>query len=152
MKKLVTYFSASGVTAEKAQALAKIIGADIHEIAPAERYTVEDLNWTNKKSRSSVEMKDAASRPALLEKTTDLAGYDTVYIGFPIWWYTAPHIINSFIESSDLTGKRIVLFATSGGSNIKKAMEDLRQAYPQLNIVGGKMLNGAVSGDIDDGR
>ena len=122
MKKLVTYFSASGVTAEKAQALAKAIGADIHEIAPVERYTAEDLNWTNKKSRSSVEMKDAASRPALLEKTVDLSG------------------------------KRIVLFATSGGSNIKKAMEDLRQAYPQLNIVGGKMLNGAVSGDIDDGR
>ena len=152
MKKLVTYFSASGVTEEKGKALAKAIGADVHEIAPAARYTTEDLNWTNKKSRSSVEMEDADSRPELAEKETDLSAYDTVYIGFPIWWYTAPHIINSFIESSDLTGKRIVLFATSGGSNIKKAMEDLRQAYPQLNIVGGKMLNGAVSGDIDDGR
>ncbi|WP_295165310.1 flavodoxin [Selenomonas sp. F0473] len=97
-------------------------------------------------------MADAQSRPALLEQTTNLSAYDTSYIGFLIWWYTAPHIINSFVESNDLTGKRIVLFATSGGSNIKKAMEDLRQAYPQLNIVGGKMLNGAVSGDIDDGR
>ena len=152
MKKLVTYFSASGVTAEKGQALAKVIGAEVHEIAPAERYTADDLNWTNKKSRSSVEMVDEKSRPALLEKTTDLAAYDTIYIGFPIWWYTAPHIINSFIESNDLAGKRILLFATSAGSNIQKALDDLRAAYPALHIVGGKMLNGAVSGDIDDGQ
>ena len=152
MKKLVTYFSASGVTAEKGQALAKAIGATVHEIVPAERYTADDLNWTNKKSRSSVEMADEKSRPALLKKTTDLAAYDTIYIGFPIWWYTAPHIINTFIESNDLAGKRILLFATSEGSNIQKALDDLRAAYPSLHIAGGKMLNGAVSGDIDDGQ
>ena len=151
MSKLVAGFSASGVTEEKGKALAKAIGADVHEIAPAARYTTEDLNWTNKKSRSSVEMEDADSRPELAEKETDLSAYDTVYIGFPIWWYTAPHIINSFIESNDLAGKKVVLFATSGGSSIDKAVTDLRRAYPALNIAGGRLLNGKVTGDIAAG-
>lgn len=97
-------------------------------------------------------MADAQSRPALLEQTTDLSAYDTIYIGFLIWRYTAPHIINSFVESNDLAGKRIVLFATSAGSNIQKALNDLRAAYPALHIVGGKMLNGAMPGDIDNGQ
>lgn len=95
-------------------------------------------------------MADAQSRPALLEQTTNLSAYDTSYIGFLIWWYTAPHIINSFVESNDLAGKRIVLFAISAGSTIQKALDDLSAAYPVLHIVGGKMLNGAVSGDIDN--
>ena len=151
MSKLVAWFSASGVTEEKGKALAKSIGADVHEIAPAARYTTEDLNWTNKKSRSSVEMEDAASRPELAEKETDLSAYDTVYIGFPIWWYTAPHIINTFIESNDFAGKKVVLFATSGGSSIDKAVTDLRRAYPALNIAGGRLLNGKVTGDIAAG-
>ena len=151
MSKLVAWFSTSGVTEEKGKALAKSIGADVHEIAPAARYTTEDLNWTNKKSRSSVEMEDADSRPELAEKETDLSAYDTVYIGFPIWWYTAPHIINTFIESNDFAGKKVVLFATSGGSSIDKAVADLRRAYPALNIAGGKLLNGKVTGDIAAG-
>lgn len=151
MSKLVAWFSASGVTEKKGKALAKSIGADVHEIAPAARYTTEDLNWTNKKSRSSVEMEDADSRPELAEKETDLSAYDTVYIGFPIWWYTAPHIINTFIESNDFAGKKVVLFATSGGSSIDKAVADLRRAYPALNIAGGKLLNGKVTGDIAAG-
>lgn len=151
MSKLVAWFSASGVTEKKGKALAKSIGADVHEIAPAARYTVGDLNWSNKESRSSVEMEDAASRPELAEKETDLSAYDTVYIGFPIWWYTAPHIINSFIESNDLAGKKVVLFATSGGSSIDKAVTDLRCAYPALNIAGGRLLNGKVTGDIAAG-
>lgn len=151
MSKLVAWFSASGVTEKKGKALAKSIGADVHEIAPAARYTTEDLNWTNKKSRSSVEMEDADSRPELAEKETDLSAYDTVYIGFPIWWYTAPHIINTFIESNDFAGKKVVLFATSGGSSIDKAVADLRRAYPALNIARGKLLNGKVTGDIAAG-
>ena len=96
-------------------------------------------------------MEDAASRPELAEKETDLSAYDTVYIGFPIWWYTAPHIINTFIESNDFAGKKVVLFATSGGSSIDKAVADLRRAYPALNIARGKLLNGKVTGDIAAG-
>lgn len=148
MSKLVAYFSASGVTAGKARQLAEIAGADLHEIAPAVPYTAADLNWMDKKSRSTVEMRDDASRPELAEKTTDLTAYDTVYIGFPIWWYTAPHIIRSFIESNDLKGKKIVLFATSGGSTLKKALKQFKKDYPDLDFVGGEMLNGPVTRDI----
>lgn len=148
MAKLVAYFSASGVTAKKAEELANVIGADIHEIAPAVKYTGADLDWTNPQARSTVESKDPQSRPALAETKTDLTKYDTVYIGFPIWWYTAPHIINSFLESNDLSGKKIVLFATSGGSSIDKAVKDLQAAYPSLQISGGKLVNGKITGDI----
>lgn len=140
-KTLVAYFSASGVTAKKAKKLAGELGADLHEIAPAVAYTSADLNWQDKQARSTVEMNDKSSRPELAEKTFDAVAYDTVYIGFPIWWYTAPTIVNSFIESGDFSGKEIHLFATSGGSNIKKALSDLKQAYPTLNIVDGKMAN-----------
>lgn len=148
MSKLVAYFSASGVTEAKAKELAKIVGADLYEIAPAVPYTRADLNWMNKKSRSSVEMKDSSSRPALAETEHDFSAYDEVYIGFPIWWYTAPTIINTFIETFDLSGKRIVFFATSGGSGIDRAVNDLRNQYPSLNIAGGKLLNRKVTGDI----
>lgn len=147
-KKLVAYFSASGVTARKAEQLAKVIGADLYEIAPQEKYTSADLDWTNKQARSTVEMDNPSSRPALKEAHPDVSAYDTVYIGFPIWWYTAPHIINSFLEAADLSGKTIVLFATSGGSSIDRAVKDLKKAYPKLQIKGGKLVNGKITGDI----
>lgn len=148
MKKLVTYFSASGVTRRKSEALAKVIGADLHEIAPAESYTDADLDWTNKRSRSTVEMQDPSSRPALKEPKTDLSAYDTVYIGFPIWWGVAPHAVNTFFESNDLAGKQLVIFATSGGSGLSPAVHDLQKRYPTLQIVSGKLLNGSVTGDL----
>lgn len=141
MKTLVAYFSASGVTARRARQLASELGADLHEIAPAERYSRADLDWMDKKARSTVESRDPSSRPELAEKTFDASGYDEVYIGFPIWWYTAPRIINSFLESGDFSGKKIHLFATSGGSNIKKAVKDLQKEYPSLDIEDGRMMN-----------
>lgn len=141
MKTLVAYFSASGVTARKAQQLASELGADLYEIAPAERYSRADLDWMDKKARSTVESKDPSSRPELAEKNFDASGYDEVYIGFPIWWYTAPRIINSFLESGDFSGKKIHLFATSDGSNIKKAVKDLQKEYPSLDIADGRMMN-----------
>ena len=148
MSKLAAYFSASGVTEAKAKELAKAIGADLYEIAPAVRYTNADLNWMDRKSRSSVEMSDKSSRPALAETEHDFSAYDVIYIGFPIWWYTAPTIINTFLETFDFSGKKIVLFATSGGSGIDRAVRDMQKQYPALNIAGGKLLNGKVTGDI----
>lgn len=148
MKKLVAYFSASGVTRRKSEALAKVIGADLHEIAPVESYTDADLDWTNKRSRSTVEMQDPSSRPALKEPKTDLSAYDTVYIGFPIWWGVAPHAVNAFIESNDLAGKQLVIFATSGGSGLSPAVHDLQKRYPSLQIISGKLLNGSVTGGL----
>ncbi len=148
MSKLVAYFSASGRTEKKAKELASVVGADLYEIAPAEPYTRADLNWMDKKSRSSIEMNNRVYRPALAEPSPDLSEYDTVYIGFPIWWYTAPTIINSFLESTDFFGKRIVLFATSGGSGIEKALKELSAEYPDMQFAGAKLLNGRVTEDI----
>ena len=148
MSKLVAYFSASGVTEARAKELANLIGADLYEIDPEVPYTKADLNWMNRKSRSSVEMKDKTSRPALAETGHDFSAYDEIYVGFPIWWYTAPTIINTFLETFDFTGKKIVFFATSGGSSISRAVGDLTKQYPNLNITGGKLLNGRVTGDI----
>lgn len=148
MNKLVAYYSASGVTARAANALASEVGADVYEIVPAEKYTDADLDWTNRKSRSTLEMRDPSSRPELAEKSTDLKQYDTVYIGFPIWWGVAPRVINTFIENNDLSGKKIGIFATSGGSGIGAAVKDLQNKYPELDIRGGKLLNGSVKGDI----
>lgn len=145
MSTVVTYFSASGVTRNKAQQLAKVAKADLYEIKPAVAYTSADLNWMDKKSRSTLESQDPSSRPALADKKPNLDKYDTVYIGFPIWWYIAPKIINTFIEAANLTGKKIYLFATSGGSGIDKSIKDLKAQYKNLNIVGGKMLNGKVT-------
>lgn len=148
MKKLVAYFSASGVTEKAAKQLAAIAGADLHEIAPAQVYTKEDLDWTNKQSRSTLEMTDPASRPELAEKKTDLSAYDVVYIGFPIWWGVAPHAVNTFIESNDLSGKKLVIFATSGGSGLAYAVDSLKKQYPGLAIQSGKLLNGNVTEDL----
>ena len=141
-KKLVAYFSASGTTARVADNLAKAAGADLYEIKPAVSYTKEDLNWMNKKSRSSVEMRDNSSRPALADTDADIAAYDTIFIGFPIWWYIAPTIINTFLEVYDFSGKKIVLFATSGGSGFGKAVDSLQPSAPDAEIIAGEILNG----------
>ena len=124
-KKLVAYFSASGVTAKVAETLAEAIGADIFEIEPKVPYTEVDLNWMDKKARSTIEMNDPSSRPEIAIKRDNMKDYDTIFVGFPIWWYVAPTIINTFLESYDLSGKTIIPFATSGGSDIGKTNERL---------------------------
>lgn len=144
-KTLVTYFSASGVTQGVAQTLAKAIGADLFEITPTEKYSNADLDWTNKKSRSTLEMKDAKSRVAIAGKVDNMSQYDTIFIGFPIWWGTAPHIIESFLESYNLEGKVIVPFATSGGSPMGNTVNDLKPSAPKATWLAGKMLNGQQS-------
>lgn len=141
-KTLVAYFSASGVTAKAAKALARAAGADLYEIRPAVPYTQADLDWTNKKSRSSVEMNDLSFRPALADRDADVAGHDVILLGFPIWWYVAPTIINTFLENYDFSGKTVVLFATSGGSGIGKAVTGLQGSAPGAVIKEGRMLNG----------
>ncbi|NMP38562.1 MAG: flavodoxin [Clostridiales bacterium] len=150
-KKLVAYFSASGVTAKAAQRLAAAVSADIHEIKPEVPYTAADLDWTNKKSRSTLEMQDKGSRPALAEKHFDASGYDVIYIGFPVWWYVAPTIINSFLESGDFSGKTIVLFATSGGSGLGKSAEQLKPSVSaSTRLISGKVLNRATDSEIEE--
>ena len=142
MKKvLVAYFSASGVTKGVAQQLAEVTGGTLHEIKPAQPYTDADLDWHNKQSRSSVEMQDKSSRPAITDKLKNMQDYDIIYVGFPIWWYTCPTIINTFMEAYDFQGKTVIPFATSGGSSIKKSNADLKAAYPQLNWKECKLLN-----------
>ena len=141
-KILVAYFSASGVTAKAAKNLAEAAGAELFEIRPTVPYTQADLDWHDDNSRSSVEMRDASSRPEIAEKVADMGKYDVIFLGFPIWWYVAPHIINTFLESYDLSGKKIVLFATSGGSGFGKTVEGLKQSYPGAAVTEGKLLNG----------
>ncbi len=127
-KTLVAYFSASGVTAKVAEKLAAAIGADLHEIVPAEKYTDADLNWMDKQSRSSVEMNDKSFRPAVANKVADMDQYDKIFVGFPIWWYVAPTIINTFLEGYDLTGKIVIPFATSGSSQMGNTNEELKDS------------------------
>ena len=141
---LVAYFSASGVTKSVAEKIADENGYDILEIVPQEIYTPADLDWTDKNSRSTIEMNDKSFRPPIAE-SCDVSGYDTVVIGFPVWWYTAPSIINTFIESVDLTGKTIKAFCTSGGSGIDKCVSDLKVAYPELDFAKGMRFTGDVS-------
>lgn len=145
MNALVAYFSATGTTAKAAKALAKAAGADLYEIRPAVPYTSADLNWTDKGSRSSVEMNDKHSRPALADTDASIAGHDVIFLGFPIWWYVAPTIINTFLESYDFTGKTVVLFATSGGSGLGRSAAGLRPSAPGARIVDGRLLNGRLS-------
>ena len=149
-KTLVAYFSASGVTKGVAQQLAEVTGADLHEIKPEQPYTEADLDWHNKQSRSSVEMQDKSSRPAITGKLENMADYEVIYVGFPIWWYTCPTIVNTFMEAYDFKGKTAIPFATSGGSNIDKACEDLKAAYPDVNWKEGKLLNGITKKDLED--
>ena len=139
-KKLVAYFSASGVTAKAAGKLAKAADADLFEIKPVQPYTRADLDWMNKKSRSSIEMADKSSRPEIAEKVSNMADYDVIFVGFPIWWYVAPTIINTFLEQYDLSGKKIVLFATSGGSDIGKTNERLAPSCKGAKLVDGKVF------------
>lgn len=142
-KKLVAYFSASGVTADAAKKVAQAAGADLYEIRPEVPYTKEDLDWQNKQSRSSVEMSDKSSRPALADKDAKADEYDVIFLGFPVWWYTAPTIINTFLESYDLAGKTIILFATSGSTGFDKSAGDLKVSVADSTVIReGKIIHG----------
>ncbi len=147
-KILVAYFSASGVTKRAASLLAKAANAELFEIEPKVPYTAADLDWTDKKSRSTVEMADPSSRPEIKSRVADMDAFDVVFLGFPIWWYTAPTIIKTFLESYDFTGKLIVLFATSGGSGLGKTEGDLKPCAPKAFFQGGKLLNGASEASL----
>ena len=147
-KILVAYFSASGTTKRAASLLAKATDADLFAIEPKTPYTAADLDWTDKKSRSSVEMADPSSRPEIASRIEKFATYDAIFIGFPVWWYTAPTIIKTFLESYDFTGKKIVLFATSGGSGLGKTESALKPCAPNAVWKGGKLLNGASEASL----
>jgi len=142
-KKVVAYFSASGKTAKVAGMLADAVGADIHEIRPKFPYSKADLNWMDKKSRSTIEMNNKTFRPEIEHSDLNMEAYDVVFLGFPIWWYVAPTIINTFLESYDFSSKKIILFATSGSSGFGKTVEELRVSVPtSCEIIEGKLLNG----------
>jgi len=143
---LVAYFSATGVTKRKAMKLAKTLDADIYEIIPEVPYTKDDLNWMNSQSRSSKEMSDKSYRPEMAENELNIHNYDTIYLGFPIWWYVAPTIINTFLEKYDFAGKKIITFATSGGSGFGKTLDELRVSLPEATTV----IQGVVVKTEDD--
>lgn len=144
-KTLIAYFSASGVTARAAKEMADGLGADLYEIRPEEPYTAADLDWTDKGSRSTREMTDPACRPAIAGPAADLTQYGTVFLGFPVWWYVEPRIIDTFLESHDLSGKTVIPFATSGGSGIAKAEQSLHRCCPQANWKPGKLVNSGAA-------
>mgnify|MGYP000869327124 CR=1 FL=1 len=145
-KKLVAYFSASGNTGKVAKVLAEAVGADLYEIKPEVPYTQADLNWRDKNARSTIEMNDKSSRPTIADKDANVGAYDVVFIGFPIWWYVAPTIINTFLESYDFAGKTIVLFATSGSSGFGKTVDNLKGGVPASTVIKeGGVLNGRQS-------
>ena len=145
-KKLVAFFSASGVTANAAKLLAEAAGADLYEITPKVPYTKADLDWQDKGSRSSVEMSDKSSRPELADSDAKVQDYDVVFVGFPIWWYVAPTIINTFLEKYDFSGKTIILFATSGSSGFGNTAENLKVSLSDTAVIReGKLLNGKQS-------
>lgn len=146
-KTLVAYFSASGVTKKAGSSLAAAIGADLYEIRPAVPYTDIDLNWKDKRSRSSMEMNNFSSRPELADRDINLASYDRIFLGFPIWWYTAPRIVQSFLESYDFTGKTIILFATSGGSGFGRTAENLAPSCPGAVIREGQIMRRNISAE-----
>lgn len=149
-KKLVAYFSARGTTKEVAETIAKAAGADICEIIPKVKYTEADLNWMDKKSRSSIESNDKSSRPEIVKKDINMVEYDEILLGFPIWWYVAPTIVNTFLEAYDFAGKNIVLFATSGGSGFGNTVKELQPSVPQAVIIEGKLLNGMSKQEISN--
>ena len=142
-KTLIAYFSASGVTARAAKEMANAIGADLYEIQPTEPYTSADLDWMDRKSRSTVEMNDPACRPAIGSPVEHMEQYDTVFVGFPIWWYVEPRIVDTFLESYDFSGKTLIPFATSGGSGISKAEKSLQAHCPKADWKKGQLLNGS---------
>lgn len=149
-KVLVAYFSASGVTAGVAKQLAEVTGGELHQIQPEQPYTDADLDWRDKQSRSTLEMQDKTSRPAIINKLDSISQYDIIFVGFPIWWGTAPTIVNTFMESYDFSGKTVVLFATSGGSGIEQADKDFSEAYPNVNWKEGKLLNSPSRQDLEE--
>ncbi len=137
---LIAYFSASGVTKNAAKKLSEEVSGTLYEIVPKELYTDEDLNWRNENSRSSIEIKDLNCRPEIEEINTNIDKYDTIYIGFPIWWGIAPNVVKTFLDKIDLTNKKIIVFCTSGGSSLQPAVDDLIKTYPNANIVAGKRM------------
>ena len=149
-KKLVAFFSASGTTKKVAQMIAEKAKADLFEIEPKIPYTKADLDWMNKKSRSSVEMSDKKYRPEIMEKEIDMSSYDEIFLGFPIWWYVAPTIINTFLETYDFSGKKIVLFATSGGSGFGNTVKELQTSAPDAVITEGSLLNRGTKQEISE--
>ena len=149
-KKLVAYFSASKVTEKVANMIAEAAGADIYEIKPEIPYTTAELKWMDKKARSTVEMSDKTIRPAIADQDANIEAYDEIVLGFPIWWYVAPTIINTFLESYDFSGKKIVLFATSGGSGFGNTVSELKPSAPGAEIVEGKVLNRANKQTIEE--
>ena len=148
-KKLVAYFSASGTTKKTAEMVAEAAGADLYEITPAVAYTKTDLNWMDKKSRSSVEMNDKKIRPEMTDTDAGIENYDEILLGFPIWWYVAPTIINTFLEKYDFSGKKIILFATSGGSGFGNTISELQPSAPGAEFVEGRLLNRANKQEIE---
>ena len=146
-KKLVAYFSASGTTAKVAKKMAEAIGADLFEIKPEKPYTGADLNWQNKNSRSSVEMNDRSSRPAIAVKAADMPQYDVVFVGFPVWWYREPSIIDTFMESYDFAGKTVIPFATSGGSGLGDSAVNMQKLAKGAKVVDGKRFSGNASAE-----
>lgn len=149
-KRIVAYFSASGVTEKVAEMVAEASGCPLYEIEPKVPYTEADLNWMDKKSRSSVEMSDKTIRPEMKEDDISFESYDEIILGFPIWWYVAPTIINTFLEKHDMAGKKIILFATSGGSRFGNTVKELQPSAPQAKIVEGKLLNRANKQEIEN--
>ncbi len=149
MKILVAYFSATGNTEAVAKEIAEVIEADLYEITPEVPYSSADLDWRNERSRSSIEMKNLSFRPQFIKSLKDADKYDVIYLGFPIWWYTAPTIINSFIEEYGFEGKKVIMFATSGSSTPEKAFKDFNATYPEINWVEAKLLNGATRESIE---
>ena len=149
-KKLVAYFSASGTTRKIAEMIAQAAEADLYEIMPKQPYSKADLNWMDKKSRSSVEMSDKKSRPEIIDTDVSINMYDEIILGFPIWWYVAPTIINTFLESFDFTGKRIILFATSGGSGFGNTLRELQLSAPDAVIVEGQVFGRAAKQEIEE--
>lgn len=148
---LVAYFSATGTTAKVAKDIAEITKADVYEIEPKVRYSKADLDWTNKKSRSSVEMNDETSRPELADKDAPVADYDTILLGFPIWWYKAPQIVKTFLEAYDFSGKKIILFATSGGSALGDSISGLKACVSKDAVmVNGRTMNGKTREALTD--
>ncbi|SEH63752.1 MULTISPECIES: flavodoxin [Atopobiaceae] len=144
-EKLVAYFSASGTTAKVAKDLAAATGADLFEIEPENPYSSADLNWQDKKSRTTIEMNDESCRPAIAGEVADMGSYDTVFVGFPVWWYVEPRIIDTFLEAYDFTGKTVVPFATSGGSGLGRAPERMQALAPEAKVLAGGLLNGRPS-------
>lgn len=149
-KKLVAYFSASGVTKKVAEMISEVSEYELYEIKPKQAYTKADLNWMDKNSRSSVEMKDKKFRPEIITKDIEMSDYDEIILGFPIWWYVAPTIINTFLEAYDFSGKKITLFATSGGSEFGNTVSELKPSAPNADIVEGKLLNNANKQEIEN--